>query len=105
MSEHTDNRVQAVLDNSHGLPANQRLLLVIYANADGKYRNGAVEKTAQDLAKDLGWAPTVFSRTRKELIEAGFLEQHGKFNNVKYFRLTDQALGRGGTVVRLRTAG
>ncbi|MFD8782579.1 hypothetical protein [Kitasatospora sp. NPDC059599] len=99
----THNDVRALIGCTKDLTANQRLLLVHYAALPaGKT---GTQQTGQALAAEMGWAPTFFSRIRKELVEAGWLEEYDRFNNIRYYRPTDQALGRRPKVVRLRHAG
>ncbi|MFJ9457730.1 replication initiation protein, RepL2 [Kitasatospora sp. NPDC101447] len=96
----THNDVRALIGRTKDLTANQRLLLVHYAALPaGKT---GTQQTGQALAAEMGWAPTFFSRIRKELVEADWLEEYDRFNNIRYYRPTDQALGRRSKVVRLR---
>ncbi len=104
MSENLDP-AQVVLRASHGLPPNQRLVLVHYATHPDRTSNGMVEETNEKLAAALGWVPTVFSRTRKELIEAGFLQERKRTGNVRYYGLTAKALGPKSKVSHLRSVG
>ncbi|MFD5084365.1 replication initiation protein, RepL2 [Kitasatospora sp. NPDC058406] len=97
------DEVRAVVGRTRDLNPNQRLLLAFYATLPAG-RTGT-QQTGQALAEEMGWAPTVFSRIRKELVEAGWLDEYDRFNNVRYFRLSDHALGRRPKVVRLRNVG
>ncbi|MFE2350257.1 replication initiation protein, RepL2 [Kitasatospora cineracea] len=101
----TVDPAQVVLSASKGLPPNQRLVLVHYATHPKRDRHGTVEETNEKLADGLGWQPTVFSRTRKELIEAGFLEERKRVGNVRYYGLTTKAIGRKAKIVPLRSVG
>ncbi|MEV4560008.1 replication initiation protein, RepL2 [Kitasatospora sp. NPDC049285] len=99
----SDNELRGLLRRSNAMGPNQRLLLAFYSalppGEDG------TQRTAQKLAEEMGWAPTFFSRIRKELVEAGLLEEYSKFNNIPYYRLSSRALGRKGKVVQLRPVG
>ncbi|MEY9878191.1 DNA-binding MarR family transcriptional regulator [Streptacidiphilus sp. MAP12-33] len=93
---------KALLRRTHDLTPAQRLVVMLYALSDSD-RGGVVRETGQDLAEQLGMTPTVFSRIRKQLVEAGWLEQSEKFAHITYFRLSPQALGEQ-TVVPMRRA-
>ncbi|MGW2255183.1 replication initiation protein, RepL2 [Kitasatospora sp. NPDC001660] len=102
MSDTRDD-VRALIGRTKDLSPNQRLLLSFYATLPaGKT---GTQQTGQALAEEMGWAPTFFSRVRKELVETGWLEEYDRFNNIRYYRLTNQALGRRSKVVRLRNVG
>jgi DNA-binding transcriptional ArsR family regulator len=68
------------------LNPNQRILVMLYASAE-QGADGTVTTTATELAEMAGMTAPVFSRTRKELAEAGWLEERGKFGRVKLYRL------------------
>ncbi|MFJ4894995.1 replication initiation protein, RepL2 [Streptomyces sp. NPDC088788] len=91
-----------LLEKTAGMTANQRLVVMLYA-LHPTDRSGAVLETAATLAKLVGMAPPVFSRTRKQVIEAGWLEQTEKLGHIKYFRLDPRRLGEN-VVVPLRRA-
>lgn len=95
--------LRALLGRAKDLSPNQRLLLAFYGTLPAGKQG--TEQTGQALALEMGWAPTVFSRIRTELVEGGWLDEYGRFNNVRYYRLSDQAMGRRSKVVRLRRAG
>ncbi|MHA6756957.1 replication initiation protein, RepL2 [Streptacidiphilus sp. PAMC 29251] len=95
--------VRALMGRAKDLPPNQRLLLAFYATLpSGKE---GTEQTGAALAKEMGWQPTVFSRVRTELVEAGWLDEYGRFNNVRYYQPSDMAMGRRSKVVQMRRAG
>lgn len=71
------------------LNPNQRIVVMLYASSD-QNADGTVTTRATDLAETAGMTPPVFSRTRKELCEAGWLEETGKFGRVKLYRLSPQ---------------
>ncbi|WP_326844482.1 replication initiation protein, RepL2 (plasmid) [Streptomyces sp. NBC_01281] len=91
-----------LLEKTAGMTANQRLVVMLYA-LHPTDRSGAVLETAATLAKLVGMAPPVFSRTRKQVIEAGWLEQTEKLGHIKYFRLDPRRLGEN-VVIPLRRA-
>jgi acyl carrier protein phosphodiesterase len=95
--------MRALLSHTKDLSPNQRLLLVFYATLPTG-RTGT-QQTGQVLAEAMGWAPTFFSRVRKELVESGWLEEYDRFNNIRYYHLTNQALGRRPKVVHLHPIG
>ncbi|MGA5823862.1 replication initiation protein, RepL2 [Kitasatospora sp. NPDC094028] len=83
-----------LLRRTHNLTANQRLLVVLYNDPELVGRNGVIEQSAKDLAGIVGWSPTMFSRIRQQLVDAGWLEQSGGRAQVKFFRLTPTAHGQ-----------
>ena len=91
-----------LLEHTAGLPANQRLILMLYA-AHPTDRAGTVSKTAAELAETLGMSPTVFSRTRRQVVEAGWLEESERLGHIRYYRLSPKATGEE-VVVPLRRA-
>ncbi|MGW3313878.1 replication initiation protein, RepL2 [Streptomyces sp. NPDC001073] len=91
-----------LLEKTAGMTANQRLVVMLYA-LHPTDRSGAVLKTAAELAKLVGMSPTVFSRTRNQVIDAGWLEQTEKLAHIKYFRLDPKRMGQS-VVVPLRRA-
>ncbi|MFF3503312.1 replication initiation protein, RepL2 [Streptomyces sp. NPDC003247] len=84
------------------MTANQRLVVMLYA-LHPTDRSGAVLETAANLAQLVGMAPTVFSRTRKQVIEAGWLQETERIGHIKYYRLDPRRLGEN-IVVPLRRA-
>ncbi|CAL9639611.1 replication initiation protein, RepL2 [Streptomyces albogriseolus] len=91
-----------LLKATAGMTANQRLVVMLYA-LHPTDRSGAILETAANLAKLVGMAPPVFSRTRKQVIEAGWLEETEKIGHIKYYRLAPKHLGEN-VVVPLRRA-
>ncbi|MER5601978.1 replication initiation protein, RepL2 [Streptomyces sp. NPDC002265] len=91
-----------LLEKTAGMSANQRLVVMLYA-LHPTDRSGAVLETAANLAKLVGMAAPVFSRTRKQVIEAGWLEETERIGHIKYYRLEPKRLGQS-VVVPLRRA-
>lgn len=91
-----------LLEKTAGMSANQRLVVMLYA-LHPTDRSGAVLETAANLAKLVGMAAPVFSRTRKQVIEAGWLEETERIGHIKYYRLEPKHLGQS-VVVPLRRA-
>lgn len=91
-----------LLEKTVGMTANQRLVVMLYA-LHPTDRSGAVLETAANLAKLVGMAPPVFSRTRKQVIEAGWLEETERIGHIRYYRLDPKRLGES-VVVPLRRA-
>jgi hypothetical protein len=91
-----------LLEKTAGMTANQRLVVMLYA-LHPTDRSGAVLETAAKLAKLVGMAPPVFSRTRKQVIEAGWLQETEKIAHIRYYRLDPKRLGER-VVVPLRRA-
>jgi hypothetical protein len=90
-----------LLEKTAGMTANQRLIVMLYAlHPTG--RSGAVLETAANLAALVGMAPPVFSRTRKQVIAAGWLEEAERVGHIKYYRLA-RSMGEN-TVAPLRRA-
>ncbi|WP_037599622.1 helix-turn-helix domain-containing protein [Streptacidiphilus rugosus] len=96
------NEYRALLCRTSDLTPAQRLVIMLYALSHSD-RGGVVRETGQALAEQLGMTPTVFSRIRKQLVQAGWLEESEKFAHITYFRLSPQALGEQ-TVVPMRRA-
>jgi DNA-binding MarR family transcriptional regulator len=94
--------LKALLHRTSDLTPAQRLVVMLYALSAGD-RGGVVRETGQDLADQLGMTPTVFSRIRKQLVQAGWLEESEKFAHITYFRLSPHALGEQ-TVIPMRRA-
>ncbi|MEU9314999.1 replication initiation protein, RepL2 [Streptomyces sp. NPDC048295] len=85
-----------VLHRTAGMTANQRLVVMLYAMHPTD-RAGAVIETGANLAKLVGMSPTVFSRTRRQVIEAGRLA------HISNYRLSAKSAGED-VVVPLRRA-
>lgn len=68
------------------LSPNQRLLVLLYASSEQR-PDGTVLIKASELAATAGMTAPVFSRTRKELVAAGWMEETGHVGNVKLYRL------------------
>ena len=56
-------------------------------------RVGAVIETGATLAKLVGMSPTVFSRTRRQVVEAGWLEESERLAHISYYRLSQKSTG------------
>jgi hypothetical protein len=91
-----------VLHRTSGMTANQRLVVMLYAMHPAD-RSGAVIETGANLAKLVGMSPTVFSRTRRQVVEAGWLEESERLAHIRYYRLSPKSTGED-TVVPLRRA-
>jgi hypothetical protein len=91
-----------LLQATAGMTANQRLVVMLYA-LHPTDRAGAVAETAANLAALVGMSAPVFSRTRKQVIEAGWLEESDRLAHIRYYRLSPKALGEN-VVVPLRRA-
>lgn len=83
---------KALLCRTGDLTPTQRLIVMLYA-LSASDRSGVVRETGQDLAEQLSMTPTVFSRVRKQLVTAGWLEESERFAHIAYYRLSPQALG------------
>ncbi|NML55164.1 replication initiation protein, RepL2 [Streptomyces sp. R302] len=68
------------------LNPNQRIVVMLYASSSQR-PDGTVETQATELAKTAGMTPPVLSRTRRELVDAGWLEPTQKFGRVQVYRL------------------
>ncbi|MFF3920242.1 replication initiation protein, RepL2 [Streptomyces sp. NPDC001393] len=102
MSSDDKQKNLKLLEKTAGMSANQRLVVMLYA-LHPTDRSGAVLETAANLAKLVGMAPPVFSRTRKQVIEAGWLEETERIGHIKYYRLDPKRMGEN-VVVPLRRA-
>jgi hypothetical protein len=91
-----------VLQRTVGMTANQRLVVMLYAMHPTD-RAGAVAETGANLAKLVGMSPTVFSRTRRQVVEAGWLEESERLAHISYYRLSQKSTGEQ-VVVSLRQA-
>jgi DNA-binding transcriptional regulator PaaX len=91
-----------VLHRTAGMTANQRLIVMLYAMHPTD-RAGAVVDTGANLAKLVGMSPTVFSRTRRQVVEAGWLEESERLAHISYYRLSEKSTGED-VVVPLRRA-
>jgi DNA-binding MarR family transcriptional regulator len=72
------------------LNPNQRIVVMLYASVDQR-ADGAVIKKASDLAQMAGITAPALSRTRKELVERGWMEEAGNIGPMKIYRLTPKA--------------
>lgn len=63
------------------MTANQRLVVMLYAMHPTD-RAGAVIETGAKLAELVGMSPTVFSRTRRQVVEAGWLEESERLAHI-----------------------
>jgi hypothetical protein len=95
-------RLLDVLHRTSGMTANQRLVVMLYAMHPTD-RAGAVVETGANLAKLVGMSPTVFSRTRRQVVEAGWLEESDRLAHISYYRLSQKSTGEH-VVVPLRRA-
>ncbi|MEV6808953.1 replication initiation protein, RepL2 [Streptomyces sp. NPDC017405] len=102
MSSDAKQKNLELLEKTVGMTANQRLVVMLYA-LHPTDRSGAVLETAANLAKLVGMAPPVFSRTRKQVIEAGWLEETERIGHIRYYRLDPKRMGEN-VVVPLRRA-
>ncbi|MEU4489926.1 replication initiation protein, RepL2 [Streptomyces purpurascens] len=66
-------------------------------------RAGAVVETGANLAKAVGMSPTELSRTRRRVVEAGWLEESERLAHISYCRLSAKST-REDIVVPLRRA-
>lgn len=82
--------LRAIFRTSQKLTPSQRLVLILYRTYKPDSQ-GIVRVTAQEMAETIGMIPTVFSRERKALVEAGWLELGTMRSNIKYYRLTPKA--------------
>lgn len=86
------SETRQVLHHSQSLNPNKRLVLTLYATLP-KETNGGVRMLARDLAAELGWNASYFSRIRGELVEDQWLEQVDRIGNSPVYRLGEKALG------------
>ncbi|MGW2609456.1 replication initiation protein, RepL2 [Streptomyces mirabilis] len=91
-----------LLQRTAGMTANQRLVVMFYA-VHPTDRASTVVETGAELAKLVGLSPPVFSRTRRQVIEAGWLEESERLAHIRYYRLSPKATGES-VVVELRRA-
>lgn len=90
-----------LLEATAGMTASQRLAIMLYA-LHPTDRSGAVPETAARLANSSAW-PLPFSRTRKQVVEAGWLEETERIGHIRYYRIDPKRLGEN-VVVPLRRA-
>ncbi|MFD4481472.1 replication initiation protein, RepL2 [Streptomyces sp. NPDC058471] len=102
MNNDDKQRLLDVLHRTSGMTANQRLVVMLYAMHPTD-RAGAVVETGANLAKLVGMSPTVFSRTRRQVVEAGWLEESDRLAHISYYRLSQKSTGEH-VVVPLRRA-
>lgn len=105
MHIHGPEDVQYLLSKTGGLTPNQRIVVMLYASSEQR-PDGTVTTMATELAKIASLTPPVLSRTRKELVAAGWLEETGSFGRVKLYRLVpDIFKDRGAAGRHLRAVG
>lgn len=102
MNNDDKRKLLDVLHRTAGMTANQRLVVMLYAMHPAD-RSGAVIETGVNLAKLVGMSPTVFSRTRRQVVEAGWLEESERLAHIRYYRLSPKSTGED-TVIPLRRA-
>ncbi|SES38934.1 hypothetical protein SAMN05421870_1289 [Streptomyces qinglanensis] len=102
MNDEDKHRTLRLLQKTAGMTANQRLVVMLYA-VHPTDRAGTVVETAAELAKLVGLSPTVFSRTRRQVIDAGWLEESERLAHIRYYRLKPEAMGEN-VVVEMRRA-
>lgn len=71
------------------LSPNQRLVVLLYA-AVPQQPDGSVITKATELAEVVKMTTPAFSRTRKELMALGWLEEADRVGRLKIFRLAHQ---------------
>ncbi|MET9497404.1 replication initiation protein, RepL2 [Streptomyces sp. NPDC006552] len=79
------------------------MVVLLYA-AVPQQPDGSVMTRATELAETVRMTTPSFSRTRKELVSLGWLEQAGRVAQVKIYRLAeqeDEAQGRGREYLRV----
>ncbi|WP_328335877.1 MULTISPECIES: helix-turn-helix transcriptional regulator [unclassified Streptomyces] len=87
-----DDVQKLLMKTGHVLTPNQRIVVMVYASSE-QNPDGTVMTRALDLATVAGMKPPVFSRTRRELVEEGWLEERGSFGQVKLYRLNPEKIG------------
>ena len=102
MNNEDKRKLLDVLQRTAGMTANQRLVIMLYAMHPTD-RAGAVIETGAKLAELVGMSPTVFSRTRRQVVEAGWLEESERLAHISYYRLSAKCTGED-VVVPLRRA-
>ncbi|MFE6133522.1 replication initiation protein, RepL2 [Streptomyces sp. NPDC056437] len=102
MNNDDKGKLLDVLHRTAGMTANQRLVVMLYAMHPTD-RSGAIIETGAKLAKLVGMSPTVFSRTRRQVVEAGWLEESERLAHISYYRLSAKSTGED-VVVPLRRA-
>lgn len=91
-----------LLRRAAGLTNAQRLILWLYS-VHPTDRAGTVQAMGQELAEILDMSESVFSRTRRQLIDLGWLEESERLGRIRYYRLSPQMVGKP-VVIRLPTA-
>ncbi|MEU6540527.1 replication initiation protein, RepL2 [Streptomyces sp. NPDC047000] len=87
------------------LTPSQRIVVMLYASCEQR-PDGTVMIKASELAVIAGMTAPVFSRTRKELVTAGWMEETGGVGSVKLYRLTPEIFeDRGQAGRHLRAVG
>ncbi|MEU6708145.1 replication initiation protein, RepL2 [Streptomyces wuyuanensis] len=102
MNNDDKRKLLDILQRTAGMTANQRLVVMLYAMHPTD-RAGAVTETGAHLAKLVGMSPTVFSRTRRQVVEAGWLEESERLAHISYYRLSAKSTGED-VVIPLRRA-
>ncbi|MEV7684173.1 replication initiation protein, RepL2 [Streptomyces sp. NPDC088341] len=102
MNNDDKRKLLDVLQRTAGMTANQRLVVMLYAMHPTD-RAGTVNETGINLAKLVGMSPTVFSRTRRQVVEAGWLDESERLAHISYYRLSVKSTGED-VVVPLRRA-
>ncbi|MFI8194772.1 replication initiation protein, RepL2 [Streptomyces sp. NPDC085946] len=88
--------VQRLLRMTGGtLTPNQRIMVMLYTSSE-QNPDGTVMTRATKLAEIAGMRLPVFSRTRRELVEEGWLEERGSIGTVKVYRLSPTKIGDAG---------
>lgn len=67
-------------------------------------RAGAVIGTGANPAKRVGMSPTVFSRTRRQVVEAGRLEDSDRLAHISHCRLSAKCTGEDVVILLWRAA-
>ncbi|MFI6689196.1 replication initiation protein, RepL2 [Streptomyces sp. NPDC050485] len=87
MKIHDSDDVLFLLERSaKDLTQSQRLVALLYAASEQR-ADGAVLVRASELAAAVGMTGPAFSRTRKEMVEKGWLEEAGTIGRLKVYRL------------------
>ncbi|MEV7856483.1 replication initiation protein, RepL2 [Streptomyces sp. NPDC087228] len=102
MNNDDKQKLLDVLHRTVGMTANQRLVVMLYA-LHPTDRAGAVIETGANLASRVGMSPTVFSRIRRQVVDAGWLEESSRLAHISYYRLSPRSTGED-VVVPLRRA-
>lgn len=82
MNNDDKQKLLDVLNRTAGMTANQRLVVMLYAMHPTDPA-GAVTETGVNVAALVGMSPAVFSRTRRQVIEAGWLEESDRLAHIR----------------------